>query len=121
MDQAREAAALRAGLETITGRRVSQLEFSPDGHSGFTYYVSLDGQEAVLRLPPPGARPLGPADVARQGRIMQAVRAAGLPAPAILAMDAAPVVDGRPFVLMERVPGLRIDEALGRYSDEDIA
>jgi aminoglycoside phosphotransferase (APT) family kinase protein len=112
---------LRRDLTSITGREVSRLETSQDGHSGFTYYVTLDGDEAVLRVPPPGARPLGPADVARQGRIMQAVKAAGLPAPGILAMDADPVLDGRPFVLMERVAGQRIEQVLGRHSDADIA
>ncbi|MBV8087554.1 MAG: phosphotransferase family protein [Chloroflexi bacterium] len=114
-------AVLQRDLELITGKRVTRFDPSPDGHSGFTYYVTLDDREAVLRLPPPGARPVGPADVARQGRIMRAVRAAGLPAPGILAMDAEPVLDGRSFVLMERVVGERIEQVLGRHSDGDIA
>ena len=32
----------------------------PQGHSGFTYWVELDGHRGVLRLPPPGARIAGP-------------------------------------------------------------
>ena len=42
----------------------------PHGHSGFTYLVrGNDGdmeRSLALRLPPPGARPLGPADVVRR-------------------------------------------------------
>src|SRR4030088_1075147 len=87
----------------------------PEGHSGFTYFVTVDGDEGpsryVLRLPPPGARIAGPADVLRQGRIMTALHAAGLPTPAIPAMSADPVVDGRPFILMEAVDGTRIEKS----------
>jgi len=79
----------------------------PESHSGFTYWVDadVDGRpvEAVLRLPPPGARPRGPADVARQARIMRALAATAVPVPEVLAWSAEPVIDGRPFVLMSKV------------------
>ncbi len=106
---------LRAELEAVwPGARVAALAPIPTSHSGFTYSVAgeLEGAPvaAVLRLPPPGTRPVGPADVARQARIMSALRTAGLPAPRILASSAEPVLDGRPFVLMERVAGARIEE-----------
>jgi aminoglycoside phosphotransferase (APT) family kinase protein len=65
----------------------------------------------VLRLPPPGARIAGPADVVRQGKIMSALHSAGLPVPAIRAMSSDPAVDGRPFILMEAVEGTRIEKA----------
>ena len=70
--------------------------------------ATVDGGEvaAVLRLSPPGARPSGPADMARQARIMSALSDAGAAVPRILASSAEPVLDGRPFVLMERVEGL---------------
>jgi aminoglycoside phosphotransferase (APT) family kinase protein len=42
---------------------------------------------------------------------MAALHAAGLPAPAIPVMTNDPVVDGRPFVLMEAVDGARIEIA----------
>lgn len=94
----------------------------PHGHSGFTYEVRASGpggeQELVLRLPPPGARPLGPADVDRQGRIVAALGALGLPVPALLARSAEPVVDGRPYVLFERVRGMRVEEVERRLSGE---
>jgi aminoglycoside phosphotransferase (APT) family kinase protein len=105
--------------------RVIAVDSIPEGHSGFTYFVTLDVGDGprrfVLRLPPPGARPAGPADVVRQGRIMAALHSAGLPIPAIPILTADPVVDGRPFVLMEAVNGERIEKAGIKQKPLDIA
>jgi len=98
-----------ADLEGQLGARVLSLEAVPEGHSGFTYFVKAESGEFVLRIPPPGTRIAGPADVVRQGRIMSALHDAGLPAPAIRMMSSDPVIDGRPFILMERVDGARIE------------
>jgi aminoglycoside phosphotransferase (APT) family kinase protein len=104
--------------------RVTAVEPIPEGHSGFTYFVTVESGDGrtryVLRLPPPGARIAGPADVVRQGRIMSALHAAGIPAPAILAMSSDPVVDGRPFILMEAVDGVRIEQAATEHKAIDI-
>ena len=105
--------------------RVISIEPIPEGHSGFTYFAQIDDGVAprryVLRLPPPGARIVGTADVVRQGRIMAALHAAGLPAPAIPVLTADPVVDGRPFVLMDAVEGDRIEKAGVEQRPLDIA
>ena len=105
--------------------RVIAIDPIPEGHSGFTYFVTVEGGDGpsryVLRLPPPGARIAGPADVVRQGRIMTALHAAGLPTPAIPAMSADPVIDGRPFILMEAVDGARIEKAAAEHEALDIA
>ena len=105
--------------------RVTAVEPIPQGHSGFTYFVSVEDDTGprrfVLRLPPPGARIAGPADVVRQGRIMSALHEAGLPTPAIPVMSTDPVVDGRPFVLMEAVEGARIETAAAEHKALDIA
>jgi aminoglycoside phosphotransferase (APT) family kinase protein len=105
--------------------RVISVDSIPEGHSGFTYFVTIDVGDGprrfVLRLPPPGARPAGPADVVRQGRIMAALHSAGLPIPAIPILAADPVVDGRPFVLMEAVNGERIEKAGVKQKPLDIA
>jgi aminoglycoside phosphotransferase (APT) family kinase protein len=89
----------------------------PEGHSGFTYWVELDGRRGVLRLPPPGARIAGPADIPRQARIMAALHQQGLPVPAIVATSEEPVVDGRPFVLMEAIHGDRVEQAIDSGSN----
>jgi aminoglycoside phosphotransferase (APT) family kinase protein len=105
--------------------RVTQVEPIPEGHSGFTYFVTVDDGVAstryVLRLPPPGARIAGPADVVRQGRIMSALHVAGLPTPAIPAMSSDPAIDGRPFILMDAIDGARIETAATEHKPLDIA
>ena len=109
---------IRADVEAVLHRRVKSIEPIPEGHSGFTYFVDGD---FVLRLPPPGARIAGPADVVRQGRIMSALRSVGLPTPAIPLMSSDAAIDGRPFILMERVNGVRIEETARRENPLDIA
>jgi aminoglycoside phosphotransferase (APT) family kinase protein len=112
---------IRADLEKAIGKRVSSVEPIPEGHSGFTYFVSAEDGEYVLRLPPPGARIAATADVMRQGRIMAALHDAGLPTPAVPMICSDPVVDGRPFVLMVRVSGERIETAAAHETPHDIA
>lgn len=112
---------IRADLETTLGAQVQSLEAVPEGHSGFTYFVKTEGGEYVLRIPPPGTRIAGPADVVRQGRIMAALHDAGLPAPAIRMMSIDAVIDGRPFILMERVDGDRIEPTAEREEPIKIA
>jgi len=110
-----------ADLEGQLGARVLSLEAVPEGHSGFTYFVKAESGEFVLRIPPPGTRIAGPADVVRQGRIMSALHASGLPVPAIRMMSSDPVIDGRPFILMKRVDGARIEPTGQREEPIQIA
>jgi aminoglycoside phosphotransferase (APT) family kinase protein len=112
---------IREDLERRLGSRVLSIEAAPEGHSGFTYFVQADDGEYVLRVPPPGTRIAGPADVVRQGRIMAALHDAGLPTPAIRMMSSDPVIDGRPFILMERLAGARIEDAALDQAPLDIA
>jgi aminoglycoside phosphotransferase (APT) family kinase protein len=113
--------AIRADLERELGERVLDVRPIPEGHSGFTYWVELDGRRAVMRIPPPGARIAGPADIPRQGRLMAALNRAGLPVPAILAMSDALVIDGRPFYLCEEVDGVRIEAIVDTLPSDVIA
>src|SRR5438309_9886630 len=112
---------IRADLEAVLKKRVTSIEPIPAGHSGFTYFVATEGENYVLRLPPPNARIAGTADVMRQGRIMAALHDAGLPTPAVPIICSDPIVDGRPFVLMERVDGFRIEPTAEREKPTDIA
>ena len=112
---------IRADLEKVLGHAVDSVWPIPEGHSGFTYFVATMEAKYVLRLPPPGARIAGPADVIRQGRIMSALNRAGLPTPAIRVSSEDPVIDGRPFILMERIDGTRIEQAAQREKALDIA
>jgi aminoglycoside phosphotransferase (APT) family kinase protein len=119
---------LEAQVREKLGRpelRVISVEPIPEGHSGFTYFVGVEDGDGpsryVLRLPPPGARIAGPADVVRQGRIMSALHEVGLPTPAIPVMSSEAVIDGRPFILMEAVDGTRIEKAATENKALDIA
>ena len=108
---------IRQDLAAQIKEPVREVRPIPEGHSGFTYWVELEGRRAVLRLPPPGARIAGPADIPRQARIMAALNAQGLPVPAIVATSEELVVDGRPFVLMEAINGDRVEQAIDAGSD----
>jgi aminoglycoside phosphotransferase (APT) family kinase protein len=124
--------AIRADLQaqlrsswSEPGLVVGEIAPIAEGHSGFTYWVDIERdarmRRYVLRLTPPGARPAGPADVARQGRIMAALNARGLPVPAIPAVSDQPVVDGRPYVLMEAIEGDRIELVAPRERPLEVA
>lgn len=112
---------IRSDLERFLGEPVRSVRVIPEGHSGFSYWVDLDGRRAVMRLPPPGARIAGPADIPRQGRLMDALHRRGLPVPAVLTMSDQPVVDGRPFYLLEAVDGDRIEKVVGTVPDVQLA
>jgi aminoglycoside phosphotransferase (APT) family kinase protein len=93
-----------------------------DGHSGFTYLLTLESAgllgEYVARLSPPGARIVGPADVGRQGRLIAALRRQGLPVPQVLAADSTGMTAGRALLVTERVEGVNWQTAareLGHY------
>lgn len=118
-------AALAAGLEAVwPGASDITLRPIPESHSGFTYWADAEvfgrSTRAVLRLPPPGARPAGPADVARQGRIMEALASSAVPVPRILASSTDPVIEGRPFVLMEAVEGDLLESALKTMTPHEV-
>ena len=52
---------------------------------------------------------------------MRALSEAGLPVPRVVAMGALAEVDGRPFILLERVDGERIEAVAGSVTDERLA
>ena len=52
---------------------------------------------------------------------MDALHRRGLPVPAVLTMSDQPVVDGRPFYLLEAVDGDRIEKVVGTVPDVQLA
>ncbi|MFE5700373.1 phosphotransferase family protein [Rhodococcus koreensis] len=108
-----------------SGVEVTELTEFGDGHSGHTFTVEIAGDRRggrhVLRLSPPGVSISGPADVGRQGRIMAALAAKGLPAPAVLAESSEPVIDRRAFALMEKVEGTPWGVYAERYGHARVA
>jgi aminoglycoside phosphotransferase (APT) family kinase protein len=112
---------IRTDLQRYLGEPVHAVQPIPEGHSGFTYWVDLDGRRAVMRLPPPGARIRGTADIPRQARLIEALHRHGLPVPAVLRTTDQPAVDGRPFYLLEAVDGERNERVVGTVPNERIA
>ncbi|HVW47024.1 MAG TPA: phosphotransferase family protein [Solirubrobacterales bacterium] len=119
---------LERELDAISGGRLGEAttpEPFGEGHSGFTYATTItDGagtRDLVLRLSPPGARISGPADVGRQGRIMRSLAASGVPVPAVIACSSEPAIDGRSYMLVERVAGVDHAEALAVTSAAAVA
>jgi aminoglycoside phosphotransferase (APT) family kinase protein len=118
---ARDEERIQADLGAVLGQEVRDVRPIPEGHSGFTYWVELPSGLAVLRLPPPGARIAGPADIPRQARVLDALHRAGVPVPRVLASSSETAVDGRPFYLVEAIDGRRIEVEAEQASDADIA
>jgi aminoglycoside phosphotransferase (APT) family kinase protein len=100
---------------------VVAVEAFGDGHSGFTYLIELRSARAsgqfVMRLSPPGARIAGNADVGRQGRIMEALHAAGLPTPEVLLADSDGALGGRAVVIMQQIEGAGWQAAAASHGD----
>jgi aminoglycoside phosphotransferase (APT) family kinase protein len=61
---------------------VTSVRLTP-GHAGFSYFVDVatrgETRSYVLRVPPPGVRWEGTADVLRQARVVQALKGTGVP------------------------------------------
>src|SRR5262245_26677657 len=71
------------------------------GHSCLTYVVSdAEGRRFVLRRPPLGAVLATAHDVAREHRVMSALRDSAVPVPPMLGLCADDAVLGVPFYVM---------------------
>jgi aminoglycoside phosphotransferase (APT) family kinase protein len=97
-----DAAASIAGLRAMPG------------HAGFSYgfsatYRSEGGNETtdpfVLRLPPPGVRYEGTADVLRQVRVLDVLQGSGVPVAPVRWSGDDPRWFGRPYFIVPRLPG----------------
>lgn len=115
---------LEAFCRAKTGDRraeVSGIEVLP-GHAGFSWGFTVRHgagsapreEWLVLRLPPPGVRWVGTADVVRQARVMRALRDTPVPVPAVRWAGDDLQWFGRPYSVVERLPGetLWLTEAL---------
>jgi aminoglycoside phosphotransferase (APT) family kinase protein len=96
-----------------------------DGHSGFTYLIELTSRQHhgrfVARMSAPGARIVGPADLARQGTVMSALHAAGLPVPRVLAADSTGLAAGRALLVTDLVHGVGWEQAAAQYGHALVA
>jgi aminoglycoside phosphotransferase (APT) family kinase protein len=88
--------------------RFVSAEMTP-GHAGFSYFFAAEagGRELryVLRLPPPGVRLEGTADVLRMARVISALKGSGVPVAEVLWSGDDPQWFGRPYFVVERLEG----------------
>ncbi|MER3419696.1 MAG: hypothetical protein C4290_03840, partial [Chloroflexota bacterium] len=98
------------------------------GHAGFSWgFVLRHGtkqeERLVLRLPPPGVRWVGTADVLRQARIMRALANTAVPVPRVRWAGDDLEWFERPYMVVERLPGdtLRFRTSTGAPVDFDAA
>jgi len=94
--------------------RVHSLEVLP-GHAGFSYSFILESdahprRKLVLRLAPPGVKIAGPADIARQGRIMASLADTAVPVPRVHWIGDEPEFFDRPYFVVEFLEGFKLTD-----------
>ncbi len=105
-------------VEAWFARHVSEsrapLQFAliAGGHSNLTYRVEdADGNRYALRRPPLGELPRGAHDVAREHRILDALRNTTVPVPPVVGLCTDTSVIGATFYVMHWVDGVIVDNA----------
>lgn len=116
-----EPTSIRQG-EEIDGERVGsylkdtipglegevRIRQFPSGFSNLTYLVTVGGREMILRRPPFGKKPKTGHDMAREFRILSALKPVFPYCPEPLAFCEDQSVMGCPFYVMERIRGIII-------------
>jgi aminoglycoside phosphotransferase (APT) family kinase protein len=98
-------------IENGAGSRVVNLAVMEDGHAGLTFgfdivdAVAGTPESFVLKLAPAGVTRRGNTDVYRQAPLLRALKAAGMPVPAVPWASPDDGLLGTPFIVMERLPG----------------
>ncbi len=88
------------------------------GRSNLTYLVRSGGHHWVLRRPPLGHVLPTAHDMAREHRVLSALRGTDVPAPRPIALCEDPAVNEMPFYVMEYCPGVVLADALpAGYAD----
>ena len=91
--------------ERLTSRDVSALAPLPGGASSLTYVGSCADRPVVVKVAPPGVRPIAHRDVLRQARVIRSLAATPVPVPEVLFDDPGDPPDLPPLFVMSRVDG----------------
>jgi len=91
--------------ERLASRDVSALASLPGGASSLTFVGRCSDRPVVVKVAPPGVRPIAHRDVLRQARIIRALAATPVPVPEVLFDDAGDPPDVPPLFVMFRVDG----------------
>jgi len=88
------------------------FSFLSGGRSNLTYRVEGGGHTWVLRRPPLGFVLPTAHDMAREHRVLTALRDTGLPVPRTRALCEDASVNGAPFYVMDFAPGIVIEQEM---------
>jgi aminoglycoside phosphotransferase (APT) family kinase protein len=104
LDAAKVEAYLTRAVPGLSGP-VAVRQF-PSGYSNLTYLVTVGTRELVVRRPPIGRKAKTAHDMAREFRMLTALRPVFPYVPRALAYCDDESVIGGPFYVMDRVPGI---------------
>ncbi len=91
--------------ERLASRDVSALAPLPGGASSLTYVGRCSDRPVVVKVAPPGVRPIAHRDVLRQARAIRALAPTPVPVPEVLFDDPGDPPDVPPLFVMSRVDG----------------
>lgn len=120
LEQVTEALRRFARQTIADDARVTAVERAP-GHAGFAYLFDITAantfQQFYLRLPPPGVKWEGTADLTRQTTALQALHGTAVPHPAVLWSGDETGVFGVPYYIVPRVDGVTLSspETIARF------
>jgi aminoglycoside phosphotransferase (APT) family kinase protein len=92
--------------ERLASRDVSALEPLPGGASSLTYVGRRADRPVVVKVAPPGVRPIAHRDVLRQARAIRTLAATPVPVPEVLFDDPGDPPDVPPLFVMSHVEGI---------------
>jgi aminoglycoside phosphotransferase (APT) family kinase protein len=92
--------------ERLASQHVSGLEPLAGGASSLTYSGQRAGQRVVVKVAPPGVRPIAHRDVLRQARIIRALGPTPVPVPELLFDDPGDPPDVPPLFVMSHLEGI---------------
>jgi aminoglycoside phosphotransferase (APT) family kinase protein len=96
---------LRAARPDVGNGGSWHAEIISGGLSNLTYRITWAGESYILRRPPLGPVLPRAHDVAREYRIVAALRGTSVPVPEVIALCVDPSVIGAPFYVMRAVAG----------------
>ena len=107
------------------GVTVRALHAPTNGYSAATLLIDADIESAgivtarrwVLRLEKQDRHIFRDTDIARQGQMMRALAAHGLPAPNVIAIETDSAVLGGKFLLMDRIDGVSLPQHPNYHSE----
>ncbi|MDJ0655991.1 MAG: phosphotransferase family protein [Xanthomonadales bacterium] len=96
-----------------------QISQYPSGRSNLTYQLSYPGRDLVIRRPPFGAKPKSGHSMSREHHVMTALKPVFPAVPDTLLYTDDPDIIGAEFYVMEKSPGIILDQQRLQAMDLD--